>query len=325
MNELTQSKRFAVEYQGPANGQPYEMWREGICRSFCRLDAEPSQDDSIDCRVDFALVHSLTLATPTGSSARFARTRDLVIDGCDDLVLIQASRGPVHVTQKGQSIELAAGQGCLFEMNVAASAVVNNTGKFTATRFPRRSLLQVAPNAEAKLSQPLGGNAALMTMIERYFVLCNDLARDLDAAGQQTAAQHLIDLVGLLLGNNADQRELVERGYSHARIELLKSETLKHLCRSNLTIALIARVTGLGARQAQRLFAQSGTTFTEFVLEQRLALAHKLLIEPLHRHRKVSDVAYSVGFGDLSYFNRAFRRRFGIAPSDMRAEAGRFH
>jgi AraC-like DNA-binding protein len=162
-------------------------------------------------------------------------------------------------------------------------------------------------------------------MIERYFVLCNDLARDLDAVGQQTAAQHLIDLVGLLLANNAGQGELVERGYAGARIELLKSATLKNLCRSNLTIGLVARATGLGARQAQRLFAQSGTTFTEFVIEQRLALAHKLLVDPLHRHRKVSDVAYAVGFGDLSYFNRAFRRRFGIAPSDVRADAGRFH
>ena len=318
-------RRFAIEYQGPANGQPYEMWREGICRSFCRLDAEPSENDCIDCRVDFALMHSLTLATPTGSSARFARTRDLVNDGCDDLVLIQSSRGPVHVTQNGQSIDLAAGQGCLVELNVPASVALNNAGKFTTTRFPRRSLLQVAPNTETRLSQPLGGNAALMTMIDRYFALCHDMARDLDAVGQQTAAQHLTDLVGLLLGNNADQRKLVERGYSHARIELLKSETLKNLCRSDLTIGLIARATGLGARQAQRLFAQSGTTFTEFVLEQRLALARKLLTDPRHRHRKVSDVAYAVGFGDLSHFNRVFRRRFGIAPSDLRAEAGRFH
>ena len=143
MNELTQSKRFAVEYQGPANGQPYEMWREGICRSFCRLDAEPSQDDSIDCRVDFALVHSLTLATPTGSSARFARTRDLIIDGCDDLVLIQASRSPAHVMQKGQSIDLTAGQGCLIEMNVPASvglvAATSNGFRQTQLQSPRRA------------------------------------------------------------------------------------------------------------------------------------------------------------------------------------------
>jgi AraC-like DNA-binding protein len=326
MSDLKQSKRFAIDYQGPANGQRYEMWREGICRSFCRLDAEPAGDDCIDCRVDFALMHSLTLATPTGSSARFARTRELLTDGCDDFVLISASQGPVHVTQGEQAIDLAAAQACLIEMNVAAAVVLNNTGRYTTTRMPRHSLLQVAPNAETKLSQPLGENPALMTMIERYFALCNDVAQDLDEVGQQTAAQHLIDLVGLLIGSRADQRELVERrGYSRARIELLKSAALKNLERSNLTIDMVAQANGLSARQAQRLFAQSGVTFTEFVLEQRLFLAHSLLIDARNRHRKVSDIAYAVGFNDLSYFNRAFRTRFGITPSDTRAETGHLH
>ena len=73
-------QRWAIRVQRAASG----MWREGINRSFCRLDAEPSESDRIDCRVDFTFMHSLTLATPTGLSARFARTRELLTDGCDD-------------------------------------------------------------------------------------------------------------------------------------------------------------------------------------------------------------------------------------------------
>lgn len=34
--------------------------------------------------------------------------------------------------------------------------------------------------------------------------------------------------------------------------------------------------------------------------------------------RGISAVAYDVGFSDLSYFNRVFRRRFGATPSDVR-------
>ena len=68
----------------------------------------------------------------------------------------------------------------------------------------------------------------------------------------------------------------------------------------------------------QRLFAWSGATFTAFVLEQRLSLAYRLLGDPGCFHRKVSDIAYSSGFGDLSYFNREFRRRFGNAPNAIR-------
>lgn len=33
----------------------------------------------------------------------------------------------------------------------------------------------------------------------------------------------------------------------------------------------------------------------------------------------ISSVAFEVGFGDLSYFNRSFRKRFGRSPSQVRA------
>jgi hypothetical protein len=45
---------------------------------------------------------------------------------------------------------------------------------------------------------------------------------------------------------------------------------LKNLRRPDLTIDLIAREHGLSPRQAQRFFAQSGTTFTEFVRKDYL-------------------------------------------------------
>ena len=72
----------------------------------------------------------------------------------------------------------------------------------------------------------------------------------------------------------------------------------------------------------QRLFESDGTTFTDYVLSQRLAFAHRLLSDPLHAGVKISAVAADAGFGDLSYFNRTFRRRYGVAPSELRAAAG---
>ncbi len=41
--------------------------------------------------------------------------------------------------------------------------------------------------------------------------------------------------------------------------------------------------------------------------------------------RTVSSVAFEAGFGDLSYFNRAFRRLYGATPSDVRAKARAAH
>jgi AraC-like DNA-binding protein len=58
---------------------------------------------------------------------------------------------------------------------------------------------------------------------------------------------------------------------------------------------------------------------TEFVLHARLARAHRMLIDRRLINLKISAVASEAGFGDISYFNQAFRRRYDAAPSDVRA------
>lgn len=315
------SSARAIAYEGIAKGQRYEMWREQICRGFCRLDAEPSQGDRIDCRVTLTSLSHLTLATAEGVSGRFSRTSELLRDGCDDFVLVSATDGPVHVTQKDRSIALMRSQMCMTEMNVPVSTGFDVNRQFTTTRIPRLALLGICPGAEQRLMQPLDGNSALAAMIARYHELSSELARDLDAASQRIAAQHLVDLVGLLLGADREEKELATlRGYAVARLESMKRDVIDNLDRSDLTIGSIAQAHGLSPRHAQRLFAQTGTTFTEFVLEQRLLLARRLLGERQHRHNKISAIAYAAGFSDLSYFNRAFRNRFGVTPSDMRAD-----
>jgi AraC-like DNA-binding protein len=74
-------------------------------------------------------------------------------------------------------------------------------------------------------------------------------------------------------------------------------------------------------RLVQRLFEQEGSTFTGYVLAQRLGRAYYMLSDPRRRADKISTVALDCGFGDVSYFNRMFRRRYGAAPSDVRAQA----
>ena len=50
-------------------------------------------------------------------------------------------------------------------------------------------------------------------------------------------------------------------------------------------------------------------------------LGYRVLIDPRRRAQKIAAVAFECGFADVSYFNRAFRRHYGVAPSDVRAQA----
>ena len=59
----------------------------------------------------------------------------------------------------------------------------------------------------------------------------------------------------------------------------------------------------------------SGQTFSEYINNHRLARA-KERIE--HSDDNISDIAYAVGFGNVTYFNRLFRTRYGITPKSVR-------
>jgi AraC-like DNA-binding protein len=67
---------------------------------------------------------------------------------------------------------------------------------------------------------------------------------------------------------------------------------------------------------------QAGITYSGFALEQRLLRAERLLRNPAMRTRKIIEIAHLAGFHDVSYFHRAFRRRFGQTPDDVRKLSG---
>ena len=61
-----------------------------------------------------------------------------------------------------------------------------------------------------------------------------------------------------------------------------------------------------------------GVTPHQYLVRSRLRHAARLLAD---EDRSVTDVAYDVGFGDLSNFIRTFHRAAGVSPSGFRKAA----
>jgi AraC-like DNA-binding protein len=80
----------------------------------------------------------------------------------------------------------------------------------------------------------------------------------------------------------------------------------------------IARRHRITPRYIHKLFENEGLTFSSFVLGQRLSRAQRLLTDPHLAGCSISTVAFDVGFNDLSYFNRAFRRHYAATPTEIR-------
>jgi AraC-like DNA-binding protein len=107
------------------------------------------------------------------------------------------------------------------------------------------------------------------------------------------------------------------------RLAAIKTDIVANLHEADLNATMVAKRNGVTARYLHKLFENEGFTYSKFVLGQRLGQAYAILRNPLHARRAISTIAFELGFNDLSYFNRAFRRRYNATPSDVRNGMGR--
>ena len=81
-----------------------------------------------------------------------------------------------------------------------------------------------------------------------------------------------------------------------------------------VTLEAVSKLCGLGRYQFSRASKQAhGTTFRESVIIHRILKAEQMLC---FANVSITDVAFSVGFNDLSHFAQMFRRYVGVRPSD---------
>jgi AraC-like DNA-binding protein len=102
-----------------------------------------------------------------------------------------------------------------------------------------------------------------------------------------------------VLGATRDAAVLAaDRGLRAAWLEAIKHCIVRSS--DGLTIHSVAAQFHVTPRSVQRLFEAEGTTFSHFMLDQRLARAHRLLKDPRCAGWTVSAIAFEVGIGVTS-------------------------
>jgi AraC-like DNA-binding protein len=196
--------------------------------------------------------------------------------------------------------------------------------QFLGVRVPRKTIAPLLVRPEDVAMRVISGRAGALPLLTRYVSAVLDAETLAVPDASPLVATHLHDLIGLAVGATRDAAEVAkQRGVRASRLAAIKCDILARLGDESLTISAVAARQRITPRYVHKLFENEGTTYTRFVLEQRLDRAYRLLSDPRTAGRDISAIAYDVGFGDLSYFNRTFRRRFHGTPSDIRHAAGR--
>jgi AraC-like DNA-binding protein len=141
------------------------------------------------------------------------------------------------------------------------------------------------------------------------------IARHLDALSEAGRAQTLDSIVALL-GALAPERADVSASERHLARALIDLEA--HLSDPDLSAEVLASWQGLSRRRLDAVFAEQGQSVERRIWDRRLERIATDLQDPSKRALRLIDVALSWGFNSEAHFSRAFRSKFGEAPSVYR-------
>jgi AraC-like DNA-binding protein len=247
-------------------------------------------------------------------------------DGNDDLcLLVSLSGGPIHLGLPDRrhghhEATTMPGMPGLLRGNDERYSAHSAGSETLVICVPRPSVLAAVADLGTALDRGVPQSAALNLLAG----FASTLTTDIGPMNSETVLQTretLTDLFILALGPSRDGAEAAKGGAQAARLARIKADIAANLGNPDLSLEWLAKRQTTRPRAIQDLFYAAGEGFTEYVRGRRLDHARGLLTDPRQASRNIAEIALASGFGDISWFNNAFRKRFGMTPSEARTAA----
>jgi AraC-like DNA-binding protein len=282
---------------------------------------EPLPDCPLYVDVTKRTLPGLAVVSGTFSGLRHAiRPSWAAANGDNDLLFGVNVRGCSMARQRDRDVTLHDGDAFVATRDRSGFTVTRPTpARFVAFRVPRAAIAPLVGRIDDTPLRLIPPRSEALTLLVTYARAIADNLPLGSPEVQRLAVTHMHDLIAATMGATRDGLAIAEgRGIAAARLRSIMTDISANLSDGDLSVVEIARRHRVTPRYVHKLFENEGLTFSSFVLGQRLSRAHRILSDPRLADRNISSVAFDVGFGDLSYFNRAFRRRYAATPTEIR-------
>lgn len=300
----------------------FENFREGVCKTFMPWSIEQSEQSNFHCRIESLSTDVGSVAHCTTNAFDARRTsNDLANSAWDCVYGNYVLNGSYEIEQFGHTTTANKGDLILYDSATALNAKVRPS-KFYADVPIMIHKSMFAPN----ISNQLIGNIVVRQ---------NELIRPIDSSLNFLADNMLtlppeelsavFEAVARMLpaALNEEYRSPPSRIRHEVAYEIIDYIS-REISNPNLCPAAAAAHLGISVRYIHKLFAKSGTTFSAYVSNQRLDRIYADLICAANSSQLISTLIFRWGYNDLSTFNRQFRKRFCMTPTECRAGRTKF-
>jgi AraC-like DNA-binding protein len=301
---------------GIAEGERFNAWRGLLDSIFpAGINIRQAADEPFFASVRIRQLAETTVAWgPTGGAATQMQKQ-----ANDDFKLVVSLDGPVLASQRGKDARLEAGDAYLLTHAEYHTIDRPMGGSVLTARVRRDAIAAFLKHPEDQIGRFIPRENEGVRLLSQYVKLIGELEPLVSPPALSLVTAHVHDLMILALGAEGDSREHASnRGLRAAQFKAIKAHVEQRLSDGNLSPEALAPLFGASARSIQRMFEREGTTFTDYLRERRLLFAKRMLASPRFGRKRVIEIALLAGFGDISHFNRDFRRHFGQTPTEAR-------
>lgn len=281
-------------------------------------ELDPASDVPFRAAMNSIHIGTTMLGRCDGTFTTVRREYRQVVETNDDRYCLARNTGEHESTviHRGREFTLRPGSIMLLKLDEPFFAADGTSHKrFTNVHLPVTTLQAMVPEVDHMVGRELAPGGALSLAMD-YSELLLKHPDAADEAGMAIAT-HLLDLVALGLGTRSDHSIAAQRGGLRAvRLKAVLMILEERFAEPDFSAQKLAAASGLSERYVNELLFDAGASFSVRLNELRLRKAADLLARG--GNQRIGEIAFACGFNDLSYFNRCFRRRFGLTPTAAR-------
>lgn len=277
---------------------------------------EPEND--FQYRAELRLLPDITFGGAFSSANSTRRTKQLLKDGRDDLIFVMPEARVTLQLPNRDDLVVNPGDAFLFSQAREFRMIYHDNAPTWAVRVPYKNMARMLVGLSSAPVLSLSKGTPVLDLLRRYrrFLDSDSLEHEVE---QEIASRHLQEIMAAVIKHSGEyMREAETNSLTAVRLRTMKDDIAANLGDVNLDLNWVAAQQRVTPRYVQKLFEQDGTSFSEHLRQARLARVYSMLVDPRFNDRTINAIAHECGFPEASTMNRAFRREFGMTPSELR-------
>ncbi|MFC2954163.1 helix-turn-helix domain-containing protein [Marinicaulis aureus] len=294
-------------------------WNNTYSSRFAQVTFQPSSSDVFDAELRVTSLGFLGFADVRTNGASIERTAAHINETKSHFFsFLLMAQGGAQFSHYGNETRLEAGDFTLCDNAAPHRIQLEKGARFLILRAAPKMLKTHLPCPEQlcglRLPAELGLTGTASAMAHSLWMKAEE---GIPEEFGDRIAGHLLDVLGtaysISLGHKMTNSTVVGLRKAQAK-QYIEAQ----LSDPDLSPGSVADAMRISPRYLRVLFAEENETTSAYILRRRLEECASQMTNSAWRSLTVSEIAFSWGFNSAAHFTRAFRAKYGMAPSEYR-------